>query len=135
MPRRQSGRAADIHVTTHPSPTGDNSCNAPHGFGPAYSQWSQVLHWPPQPLAAWAWGYLVVFGSLLAFNAYMVLLARTPAGLAASYTFVNPVIALLLGIIFGGESVTLQEWAATGVILAGVILLLAGSVRRGGRGR
>ena len=92
------------------------------------------LHWPPRPLAAWAWGYLVVFGSLLAFNAYMVLLARTPAGLAASYTFVNPVIALLLGIIFGGESVTLQEWAATGVILAGVILLLAGPARRGSRG-
>lgn len=89
------------------------------------------LHWPPRPLAAWAWGYLVVFGSLLAFNAYMVLLGRTPAGLAASYTFVNPVIALLLGIVFGGESVTLQEWAATGVILAGVILLVAGPVRRG----
>jgi drug/metabolite transporter (DMT)-like permease len=44
---------------------------------------------------------------------------------------VNPIIALLLGIVFGGESVTLQEWAATGVILAGVVLLLVGSVRRG----
>jgi len=88
------------------------------------------FHWPPQPMAAWAWAYLVVFGSLLAFNAYMVLLARTPAGLAASYTFVNPVIALLLGIAFGGESVTAQEWAATGVILAAVILLVAGTARR-----
>jgi drug/metabolite transporter (DMT)-like permease len=88
------------------------------------------FHWPPQPLAVWAWGYLIVFGSLIAFNAYMVLLARTPAGLAASYTFVNPVIALLLGIVFGGEAVTLHEWAATGVILAGVILLLVGSIRR-----
>ena len=68
--------------------------------------------------------YLVVFGSLLAFNAYMVLLARTSAGLAASYSFVNPVIALLLGIGFGGESVTAQEWAAAGVILAGVVLLV-----------
>jgi drug/metabolite transporter (DMT)-like permease len=87
-------------------------------------------HWPPQPLAAWAWGYLVVFGSLLAFNAYMVLLARTTAGLATSYTFVNPVIALLLGILFGGETVTPHEWAATGVILAGVILLVAGPVLR-----
>jgi drug/metabolite transporter (DMT)-like permease len=80
--------------------------------------------WPPQPLAAWAWAYLVVFGSLLAFNAYMVLLARTSAGLAASYSFVNPVIALLLGIGFGGESVSAQEWGAAGVILAGVILLV-----------
>ncbi len=66
----------------------------------------QHVNWPPQPQAtwAWAWAYLVVFGSLLAFNAYMVLLARA-AGLAASYSFVNPVIAMLLGIGFGGESV------------------------------
>ena len=53
--------------------------------------------WPPQPLAVAAWFYLVVFGSLIAFNAYMVLLARASAGLASSYTFVNPVIAMLLG--------------------------------------
>lgn len=84
----------------------------------------ESLRWPPDPLAAWAWCYLVVFGSLLAFNAYMVLLARTSAGLAASYTFVNPIIALLLGIAFGNETVTGFEWAAAGVILAGVVLLL-----------
>lgn len=82
------------------------------------------LNWPPQPLAAWAWAYLVVFGSLLAFNAYMVLLARTSAGLAASYSFVNPVIAMLLGIGFGGESITAREWVAAGVILVAVILLV-----------
>lgn len=85
----------------------------------------ESMGWPPQPLAAWAWAYLVVFGSLLAFNAYMVLLARTSAGLAASYTFVNPIIAMLLGIAFGNETITTQEWAAAGVILSGVILLLA----------
>jgi drug/metabolite transporter (DMT)-like permease len=84
----------------------------------------ESLGWPPEPLAAWAWVYLVVFGSLLAFNAYMVLLARTTAGLAASYTFVNPIIALGLGIAFGGETVTPFEWLAAGVILAGVVLLL-----------
>jgi drug/metabolite transporter (DMT)-like permease len=82
------------------------------------------VNWPPQPLAAWAWAYLVVFGSLLAFNAYMVLLARTSAGLAASYSFVNPVIAMLLGIGFGGESITAREWLAAGVILLAVILLV-----------
>ena len=84
----------------------------------------ETMTWPPQPVAAWAWAYLVVFGSLLAFNAYMVLLAETSSGLAASYTFVNPVIALLLGISLGNETVTIHEWAATGVILAGVVLLL-----------
>jgi drug/metabolite transporter (DMT)-like permease len=82
--------------------------------------------WPPQPLAAWSWVYLIVFGSLLAFNAYMVLLSRVSAALASSYTFVNPVIALMLGIWLGGEAVTGFEWAAAAVITAGVVLLVVG---------
>jgi drug/metabolite transporter (DMT)-like permease len=85
--------------------------------------------WPPQPLAAWSWVYLVVFGSLLAFNAYMVLLSRVSAALASSYTFVNPVIALALGIWLGGETVTGFEWAAAAVITAGVVLLVVGRSR------
>jgi drug/metabolite transporter (DMT)-like permease len=85
----------------------------------------ETFRWPPTPLAGWAWVYLVVFGSLLAFNAYMVLLARASAGLAASYTFVNPVIAMLLGVTFGGEVITTWEWASAGVVLAGVLLLIA----------
>jgi len=80
--------------------------------------------WPPQPVALAAWLYLVVFGSLIAFNAYMLLLARAPAGLAASYTFVNPVIAMLLGVAIAGEHVTPFEWAAVSIVLAGVLLLL-----------
>jgi drug/metabolite transporter (DMT)-like permease len=84
------------------------------------------LHWPPPPLAAAAWAYLVVFGSLIAFTAYMTLLAHTRAALAASYTFVNPVIALLLGIGFGGETVTPREWLAAGIVVLGVILLIFG---------
>ena len=80
--------------------------------------------WPPQPLAVAAWFYLVVFGSLIAFNAYMLLLASAPAGIASSYTFVNPVIAMLLGVTVAGESVTPGEWAAVTVVLTGVLLLL-----------
>lgn len=80
--------------------------------------------WPPEPVAAAAWLYLVVFGSLIAFNAYMVLLARAPASLAASYTFVNPVIAMLLGVWVAGETVSRFEWYAVAVVLAGVLLLL-----------
>ena len=82
--------------------------------------------WPSSPLALAAWAYLVVFGSLIAFNAYMVLLARASAGLASSYTFVNPVIAMLLGVALAGEAVTGFEWAAVAVVLAGVVLLVGG---------
>jgi drug/metabolite transporter (DMT)-like permease len=82
--------------------------------------------WPPEPKAAFAWVYLVIFGSLIAFNAYMVLLARASAALATSYSFVNPVIAMLLGVAFAGEVVSGWEWLAAGVIVSGVVLLVIG---------
>lgn len=91
----------------------------------------EPLAWPPAPVAAAAWLYLVVFGSLIAFNAYMVLLARAPAALASSYTFVTPVIAMLLGVWLGGETVTRFEWYAVSVVLAGVLLLLVRRPRKG----
>ena len=81
-------------------------------------------NWPFHAKAVLAWAYLVVFGSLLAFNAYMVLLARVSGSLASSYTFVNPVIAMLLGVWLAGEVVTGFEWLSTAVILLGVILLI-----------
>jgi drug/metabolite transporter (DMT)-like permease len=86
--------------------------------------------WPPQPEAVAAWIYLVVFGSLVAFNAYMVLLAKASAGLASSYAFVNPVIAMLLGVAIAGETVTGFEWAAVAVVLAGVVLLVGTRARQ-----
>jgi len=57
----------------------------------------------------------------------MVLLARASAGLASSYTFVNPVIAMLLGVAVAGEVVSGYEWAAAGVVLVGVVLMLRGA--------
>jgi len=84
------------------------------------------FHWPAQPQALWAWVYLVLFGSLIAFSAYMVLLARTRPALAASYSLVNPIIGMLLGITLGSELVTSHEWWAVAVILCGVILLIFG---------
>lgn len=83
-------------------------------------------HWPTQTSVWAAWGYLVVFGSLIAFNAYMVLLARTKASLAASYSLVNPVVAIFLGVTWGGEAVSTWEWLSSGVVMIGVLLLFAG---------
>ena len=80
--------------------------------------------WPPAPRAAAAWAYLVVFGSLIGFSAYLYLLAHAAPALATSYAFVNPVIALLLGVGLAGEVVTGAEWAASGVVLFGVVLIL-----------
>jgi len=81
---------------------------------------------PPDPRALACWLYLVVAGSLVAYTAYMLLLQRTSAAVASSYTFVNPVIGLLLGVSIGGEVISGQEILAAGVITSGVVLLLAG---------
>ncbi|WBY01728.1 drug/metabolite exporter YedA [Ramlibacter tataouinensis] len=86
--------------------------------------------WPPQPLAVAAWVYLVVAGSLVAFSAYLYLLAHASPALATSYAFVNPVIALLLGVTVGAEAVSASEWGACAVVLAGVVLIVRGRRNR-----
>ncbi len=83
-------------------------------------------HWPTQTSVWVAWLYLVVFGSLIAFSAYMLLLARTSTSLAASYSLVNPLVALLLGVTVGGEVVSSWEWLSCFVVMIGVVLLFAG---------
>jgi drug/metabolite transporter (DMT)-like permease len=85
-----------------------------------------VRNLPLKPEAVAAWLYLVVFGSLIAFSAYLYLLAHTKAAVANSYAFVNPVIAIFLGAFFAGEQVSRGEWIACGVILTGVILIFRG---------
>ena len=84
--------------------------------------------WPhaPNALAVGAWLYLEVFGSLVAFSAYLYLLAHASPALATSYAFVNPVIALALGVLLAGERLSGGEWIACGVILAGVLLIFRG---------
>jgi drug/metabolite transporter (DMT)-like permease len=82
-------------------------------------------HWPLQTGPWLAWIYLTTFGSLIAFSAYMVLLARTSMSVAASYTLVNPVVALCLGVTLGREQVSAWEWLAAAVVMIGVVLLFA----------
>ena len=82
------------------------------------------------PASAWfALSYLVVFGSLIAFSAYLYLLANASPATATSYAFVNPLIALFLGVAFAGEVVTSGEWVACGVVLAGVFLIFRGKTK------
>lgn len=82
--------------------------------------------WPPEPLAVWAWAYLVVAGSLIAFSAVMLLLQRTPTAVSSSYAYVNPVIGLMLGVTIGGETLHAGEWLAAALITGSVVLMLSG---------
>ncbi len=74
----------------------------------------------PDAAAWWAWGYLVIFGSVLAFTAFVIALRRLPMPLVMTYAYVNPVIAVLLGWFFLHESVTLTTLLGMAFILAGV---------------
>ena len=67
--------------------------------------------------------YLVTFGSLIGFTAYIYLLAHTTAAKAATYAYVNPVVAVLLGWAFANEPVTPRTLVAAAVILAGVAII------------
>jgi drug/metabolite transporter (DMT)-like permease len=91
----------------------------------------EKISWPVETRALLAWGYLVVFGSLVAFSAYLFLLANVSPALATSYAFVNPVIALFLGVSLGGEVVQKSEWLACAVIVAGVLMFFLARIRSG----
>lgn len=67
--------------------------------------------------------YLVTFGSLIGFTAYAYLLAHTSAAKAATYAYVNPVVAVLLGWAFANEPITSRTIVAAAVILAGVAII------------
>jgi drug/metabolite transporter (DMT)-like permease len=81
------------------------------------------FHSPMTLKAMAAWSYLVVAGSLLAFTAYMFLLSRVSSALASSYAYVNPLIAVTLGVFFGGESLSTREIIAMVIILSSVALI------------
>lgn len=70
--------------------------------------------------------YLGIFGSLVGFTSYVYLLKRVRPALATSYAYVNPVIAVTLGIVFLGERMTSVEVAAMGIIILGVALVVVG---------
>src|SRR4029450_689941 len=75
-----------------------------------------------------ALAYLIVFGSLLAFSGYAWLLRSAPLTLVATYAYVNPGVAVLLGWTILGEPITLRMLVAGAVIVSAVVLI-AGAAR------
>lgn len=73
--------------------------------------------------SAWAWLYLVIFGSVVAFSAYVWLLSVQPAAMVATYAFVNPVVAVLLGNLWLDEPLGARTLLASALIIAAVALV------------
>jgi len=74
--------------------------------------------------------YLVLFGSLAAFSAYVWLLQVRPATQVSTYAYVNPVIAVFLGILFAAESVSFWQIAGLVTILSSVLLINLAKYRK-----
>lgn len=74
--------------------------------------------------AAMAVLYLIVFGSLLGFTAFVWLLAHMPATRVASHAYVNPIVAVALGYFFAGEPVTARTLGGTALVLISVFMIL-----------
>ena len=72
------------------------------------------------PLDAWlAWSYLVTFGSVVAFTAYVWVLSAAPISLVATYAYVNPVVAVFLGWLILSEAVT------PAIVFGGLVVVVA----------
>jgi drug/metabolite transporter (DMT)-like permease len=86
----------------------------------AMGEGPQLLHMQPSTQSVIAFVYLLTFGSLVGFTAYLYLLAHTTAARASTYAYVNPVVAVLLGWALAHEPVTPRTMLSAVVILAGV---------------
>jgi drug/metabolite transporter (DMT)-like permease len=82
--------------------------------------------WPAQVSAksVYAVLYLILFGSFVAYSAYLFLLKNVRPALATSYAFVNPLVAMFLGAWLASEAIGRSEYVALVIILIGVLLVL-----------
>ena len=78
--------------------------------------------------AAFSFFYLLIVGSLMGFVAFNWLLGHVPATMVGTYAYVNPLVAILVGWLLGGEEMTLSIVAGLVVILSGVALVRSGGV-------
>lgn len=81
-------------------------------------------HWtlPDSARVWWAWVYLVVFGSMIAFSAYRFVVERVSPTLAATYAYVNPPVALFVGWWLGNESFSTNIFLGLPIVLGAVAL-------------
>jgi drug/metabolite transporter (DMT)-like permease len=83
------------------------------------------FHLADVTLRSWlALAYLILFGSALGFSAYVYILKHSTAARVATYAFVNPVVALLLGWFLAAEPLSLRTLLASLVILTAVLLVI-----------
>jgi drug/metabolite transporter (DMT)-like permease len=79
----------------------------------------------------WSIAWLVVFGSLVGYTAYIYLLEHVPVAKVATYAYVNPIVAVILGALLLGERLVPIEYAGMAAILVAVYLVTSSKVKSG----
>ena len=78
----------------------------------------------PSATSILGWIYLVTFGSIVGYTAYSWLLANAPLSLASTYAYVNPVVAIILGVAFRGEHLTWRLLIGAAIVVSAVALVV-----------
>jgi drug/metabolite transporter (DMT)-like permease len=79
-----------------------------------------VHNFSPSTASILGWIYLVTFGSIVGYTAYVWLLANAPLGLVSTYAYVNPVVAIALGVLFRGEQLTWRLLLGAAIVVVAV---------------
>jgi drug/metabolite transporter (DMT)-like permease len=82
---------------------------------------TQSTHWTARGIGATL--YLAVFGGIIGYSAYVIAMARLPVAIASIYSYINPLVAVLLGVWIYREQFSAREGIAMGIIFAGVALV------------
>lgn len=90
-------------------------------LGPALIARTEPIHWTGR--SAGALVYLIVFGSVIGYSAYVYALDKLPVSIVTIYNYINPIVAVFLGWLFYREAVGIRELAAMLVIFTGVALV------------
>jgi drug/metabolite transporter (DMT)-like permease len=83
-----------------------------------------VHHFSPSTSSIAGWVYLVLMGSIVGYTAYVWLLANAPLGMVSTYAYVNPIVAITLGVLFRGEHLSWRLAIGAVVVVAAVALVV-----------
>jgi len=78
----------------------------------------------PSTSSVLAWFYLVTIGSVVGYTAYTWLIANAPLGLVSTYAYVNPVVAILLGVLFRNETLTVRILIGAAIVVSSVAVVV-----------
>jgi drug/metabolite transporter (DMT)-like permease len=90
----------------------------------------QASQWTPSAIAVVA--YLAIFGGVIGYSAYIYAMDRLPVAIVSIYTYINPVVAVVLGWLFYREQLGWRELVAMVIIFAGVAMVKGFTGRRPG---